>query len=118
MSALLSALTEALQGSAGLALSGSLLWGAASVLALSPCACTEKASYWTPEGGDASIASTAFNPSSTPAPSDTHRPRCRSILTRIGRNRALLGPYMRAVVWGVNFHYRYHVRRRICPGIV
>lgn len=42
----------------------------------------------------------------------------RSILRRIGANPASLGPYMRAVVWAVNLHYRGHIRRRITPGIV
>jgi radical SAM superfamily enzyme YgiQ (UPF0313 family) len=42
----------------------------------------------------------------------------KAILHRIGRNRAGLGPIMRGVVWGANIHYRTHVRRRICPGIV
>jgi len=41
-----------------------------------------------------------------------------SILRRIGRNPAALGPYMRAVVWAVNVHYRHHIHRRITPGIV
>ena len=41
-----------------------------------------------------------------------------AIWRRIGRNRAALGPYMRAVVLAVNLHYRHHIRRRICPGIV
>ncbi len=42
----------------------------------------------------------------------------QSILQRVGRNRASLGLYMRAFIWGVNFHYRDHVQQRICPGIV
>lgn len=42
----------------------------------------------------------------------------RAILHRIGRNRASLGAYMRAVVFGVNLHYRRHIQHRICPGIV
>ncbi|MDH3455599.1 MAG: B12-binding domain-containing radical SAM protein [Gemmatimonadota bacterium] len=42
----------------------------------------------------------------------------RSILRRAGHNRASLGPYMRAVVWAVNLHYRNHIHRRITPGIV
>jgi radical SAM superfamily enzyme YgiQ (UPF0313 family) len=42
----------------------------------------------------------------------------RSILHRIGRNRAGLGPYMRALVGGVNLHYRGHIHHRITPGIV
>lgn len=41
-----------------------------------------------------------------------------AIWRRIGRNRAALGPYMRAVVLAANLHYRHHIRRRICPGIV
>ena len=41
-----------------------------------------------------------------------------AILKRIFRNRASLGPYMRAVVWVVNFKYRNHIRRRISPGIL
>jgi radical SAM superfamily enzyme YgiQ (UPF0313 family) len=42
----------------------------------------------------------------------------RAILHRIGRNRASLGMFMRGVVCAVNFHYRRHIRQRICPGIV
>jgi radical SAM superfamily enzyme YgiQ (UPF0313 family) len=42
----------------------------------------------------------------------------RSVLRRVGRNAASLGPYMRAVVWAVNVHYRNHIHRRITPGIV
>jgi radical SAM superfamily enzyme YgiQ (UPF0313 family) len=41
-----------------------------------------------------------------------------AILRRTGRNRAHLGPYLRAFVFGVNVHYRNHIRQRICPGIV
>lgn len=41
-----------------------------------------------------------------------------AIRHRIGRNRARLGPYMRAVVLCINLHYRSHIKRRICPGIV
>ena len=42
----------------------------------------------------------------------------RAILARVVPNPASLGPIMRAVVWGVNLHYRRHVHHRICPGIV
>ncbi len=42
----------------------------------------------------------------------------KSILKRIAPNPASLGMYMRAVVWGVNLHYRGHIHHRICPGIV
>lgn len=42
----------------------------------------------------------------------------RAILHRVGRNRASLGAYMRALVFGVNVHYRHHIQHRICPGIV
>ena len=42
----------------------------------------------------------------------------RNILRRVVRNRASLGPYMRAFVLGVNMHYRNHIHHRICPGIV
>jgi radical SAM superfamily enzyme YgiQ (UPF0313 family) len=42
----------------------------------------------------------------------------RAILHRVGRNRAGLGPYMRALVAGVNVHYRSHIHHRITPGIV
>lgn len=42
----------------------------------------------------------------------------RAILERLVPNPAALGPVMRAVVWGVNLHYRSHVQHRICPGIV
>jgi radical SAM superfamily enzyme YgiQ (UPF0313 family) len=42
----------------------------------------------------------------------------RAIAHRLLRNRASLGPVMRAFVLGVNLHYRRHIRRRICPGIV
>jgi radical SAM superfamily enzyme YgiQ (UPF0313 family) len=41
-----------------------------------------------------------------------------NLLRRIGRNRASLGGYMRAVVVAVNLHYRNHIARGICPGIV
>lgn len=41
-----------------------------------------------------------------------------SILRRVGLNRARIAPFMRAVVAGTNLHYRSHIRRRICPGIV
>lgn len=44
--------------------------------------------------------------------------RWSSIVRRVGRNAASLGPYMWAVVWAVNLHYRNHIRRRITPGIV
>jgi hypothetical protein len=37
---------------------------------------------------------------------------------RLARNPSRLGPLLRAFVAGVNLHYRGHVRRRICPGIV
>jgi radical SAM superfamily enzyme YgiQ (UPF0313 family) len=40
------------------------------------------------------------------------------IAKRVGRNRAALGPYMRALVLGVNLHYRNHIHHRITPGIV
>lgn len=40
------------------------------------------------------------------------------IMKRVGRNRAALGPYMRALVLGVNLHYRNHIHHRITPGIV
>jgi radical SAM superfamily enzyme YgiQ (UPF0313 family) len=42
----------------------------------------------------------------------------RNILKRVWRNRATLGPYMRAFILGVNFHYRDHIHHRITPGIV
>lgn len=42
----------------------------------------------------------------------------RSIRHRAGPNPAALGSYMRAFIAGVNLHYRGHIRRRICPGIV
>lgn len=42
----------------------------------------------------------------------------RSILKRTAVNKADLGPYMRAVVWAINLHYRKHVHHKICPGIV
>jgi radical SAM superfamily enzyme YgiQ (UPF0313 family) len=41
-----------------------------------------------------------------------------AILKRIARNRASLGPIMRAIVVAVNLKYRSHIRRRITPGIV
>jgi len=41
-----------------------------------------------------------------------------AILRRLARNRAGLGPYLRAFVLGVNLHYRHHIRRGITPGIV
>jgi radical SAM superfamily enzyme YgiQ (UPF0313 family) len=42
----------------------------------------------------------------------------RAILHRVGRNPARIGPYMRAVVMGVNLHYRSHIHHRITPGLV
>lgn len=42
----------------------------------------------------------------------------RGITHRLGREISSLGAYMRAFVLGVNLHYRDHIRRRICPGIV
>jgi radical SAM superfamily enzyme YgiQ (UPF0313 family) len=42
----------------------------------------------------------------------------RGILKRVAPNPASLSAYMRAVVFGVNMHYRNHVHNRICPGIV
>lgn len=42
----------------------------------------------------------------------------RSIWKRVWRNRAHLGPYMRVVVWVVNFRYRSHIHHRISPGIL
>jgi len=41
-----------------------------------------------------------------------------AILRRVARNRARLGPFLRAFVLGVNLHYRGHIRRGITPGIV
>ena len=41
-----------------------------------------------------------------------------AILHRAGRNQANLELFMRAVVFGVNQHYRDHIQNRICPGIV
>lgn len=42
----------------------------------------------------------------------------RAIARRVGVNPPGHGPLMRAFVWGVNLHYRDHIRRRITPGIV
>jgi radical SAM superfamily enzyme YgiQ (UPF0313 family) len=42
----------------------------------------------------------------------------RAIWHRVGRNAAALGAFMRAFIVGVNLHYRNHIRRRVCPGIV
>ncbi|MBV9124355.1 MAG: B12-binding domain-containing radical SAM protein [Planctomycetes bacterium] len=42
----------------------------------------------------------------------------RAIGHRLARNRASLGAYMRAFILAVNLHYRNHIGRRICPGIV
>jgi len=42
----------------------------------------------------------------------------RAILRRLARNRAGLGPYLRAFELGVNVHYRNHIRHGITPGIV
>ena len=41
-----------------------------------------------------------------------------AIYKRVAKNEASLGPLMRAFVIGVNFHYKWHIKRRICPGIV
>lgn len=40
------------------------------------------------------------------------------ILRRVAPNPASLSAYMRGLVWSVNLHYRNHIHRRICPGIV
>jgi radical SAM superfamily enzyme YgiQ (UPF0313 family) len=42
----------------------------------------------------------------------------RAIMHRLGRNPSRLGPVLRAFILGTNVHYRGHIRRRICPGIV
>jgi radical SAM superfamily enzyme YgiQ (UPF0313 family) len=42
----------------------------------------------------------------------------RGIWHRTSRNPARLGAYLRAFVLAVNLHYRHHIGRRICPGIV
>jgi radical SAM superfamily enzyme YgiQ (UPF0313 family) len=42
----------------------------------------------------------------------------RAIAHRVGRNPSRLGPVLRAFIIGTNIHYRGHIRRRICPGIV
>jgi radical SAM superfamily enzyme YgiQ (UPF0313 family) len=41
-----------------------------------------------------------------------------AIYKRLRKNDAGLGPIMRAFVIGVNFHYKWHIKKRICPGIV
>ena len=41
-----------------------------------------------------------------------------AILRRVAPNAAALRGYMRALILGVNLHYRRHVHHRICPGIV
>jgi radical SAM superfamily enzyme YgiQ (UPF0313 family) len=41
-----------------------------------------------------------------------------AIWHRVSRNTARLGAFMRAFIVGVNLHYRNHIRRRVCPGIV
>ena len=42
----------------------------------------------------------------------------RSIAHRVRSNLGRVDPFMRAVILGTNLHYRGHVGRRICPGIV
>jgi radical SAM superfamily enzyme YgiQ (UPF0313 family) len=42
----------------------------------------------------------------------------RALAHRLGPNPSGLGPLLRAFVAGVNLHYRRHVHRRVCPGIV
>ena len=42
----------------------------------------------------------------------------RAIARRVGVNPPGHGPLMRGFVWGVNLHYRNHIRHRITPGIV
>jgi radical SAM superfamily enzyme YgiQ (UPF0313 family) len=42
----------------------------------------------------------------------------RAIARRVRRNPARVGALVRALTVGVNLHYRGHIRRRICPGIV
>jgi radical SAM superfamily enzyme YgiQ (UPF0313 family) len=42
----------------------------------------------------------------------------RAVFHRASRNPARLGLYMRALVIGVNLHYRAHIHHRITPGIV
>ncbi|NNE02816.1 MAG: B12-binding domain-containing radical SAM protein [Flavobacteriaceae bacterium] len=44
--------------------------------------------------------------------------KLKSIWRRIKKNEASLGPIMRGFVIGVNFHYRNHIKKGICPGIV
>ncbi|MGE5801925.1 MAG: B12-binding domain-containing radical SAM protein [Gemmatimonadota bacterium] len=41
-----------------------------------------------------------------------------AIVRRVAPNPASLRGYMRAIVLGVNLHYRRHIHNRICPGIV
>lgn len=42
----------------------------------------------------------------------------KAILHRVGRNNAELEPYLSAFIFGINVHYRRHIRRRITPGII
>jgi hypothetical protein len=41
-----------------------------------------------------------------------------AIARRVGINPPGHGPVMRGFIWGVNLHYRRHIRHRITPGIV
>ena len=42
----------------------------------------------------------------------------RAILRRMSASPSKNGTWMRAFIFGVNLHYRNHIRRRITPGIV
>jgi radical SAM superfamily enzyme YgiQ (UPF0313 family) len=42
----------------------------------------------------------------------------RAIVHRVWRNDARVPPFIRAIVWAINLHYRRHIGRRITPGLV
>lgn len=42
----------------------------------------------------------------------------RAILHRMWRNASGAPPLIRGIMWAVNLHYRYHIGRRITPGLV
>ena len=42
----------------------------------------------------------------------------RAIVHRMWPNRSGAPPLVRGILWAVNLHYRYHIGRRITPGLV
>ena len=42
----------------------------------------------------------------------------RAIVHRVRRNDARAPLFIRGIIWAINLHYRYHIGRRITPGLV